>query len=367
MATIPEMFQQGVVFGKLLEDSRRKNDAFNAAKEQYGDIAGDPGLFSALQNYDVVGANAQLAQDAAGRKQQQFSFDMQQQQQAKKRQAVNGVLQSLKQARDRGEDLGSAFDRVSRVLPQLGVDPGDIGAMKASLMENPDSLDDYLAAFGGAVPSVQKVASAASYGRKAASAAPSDSGPGGGNSDLVTADIVGRIDKLLDPARESSAQAATGAPGAKKLLGEGGFGQLGTLPSSAARDWAEDLSAVAEGDLRTQAIEILRGTGPITEKESEFVAAGFGNLSRGQSWPQLKRELEDLRAYMLALSGAAQRRAAGENVPEIVPGAGTGAGAVKEAAPVQQAPQAIYPGFKDKSGAVFKGGDPGDKNNWEMP
>lgn len=174
MATIASAFMEGFSAGNEIIASGHRSRARAAAIEQYGDIARDPALFSALQQYDLADSQEQRAQqgfesqeqrfaaqegrlsaqegrlDAAeGRAAASFGYQVEDREQERQRSAVIGLVQGLRQARDTGGDVGEAFDRSHDLLMQLGVDPGDLAAMRQAVVDNPAVLDEYLRTLTG--------------------------------------------------------------------------------------------------------------------------------------------------------------------------------------------------------------------------
>lgn len=348
-----DAFGQGVAVANALEDRYQKRKALGSAIEQYGDKARDPGLYSALQDTELAtsrevraeresqqGMQIRGAQEA--RAAETFSINKQDNSQAKRQQATLGLVQGLRQARDRGEDVGAAFDNLAGTLPSLGVNPDDIPAMRQAVVDNPAILDDYLAALTGgvkepgkardlsekeqarqimndpnaSVPDKQWAASV--MGGKAAAAA---SGTGSA-LERASQDIFQRLDILEganvpEDEREEFTkvqESIFGLPGFGAAR-RGGFGAYGTVPGSSAADYAANFDALS-ADIRSAAFETLKGGGQITEKESEFAANAIAKLSRNTSPEEYRRELGRIRAYMENLMGVAARRANGEEVPE---------------------------------------------------
>src|SRR5690606_28110040 len=93
-------------------------------------------------------------------------------QQERQKQAVLGLVNGLRQARDQGQDLGAAFDALADTLPSLGVDPKDIPQMRQALIDNPAILDQYYAALTDPVEAakLQKIAGSGSGANQLANA-----------------------------------------------------------------------------------------------------------------------------------------------------------------------------------------------------
>lgn len=359
-----------------------------AAVDQFGASAEDPGLFSALgqeqraQNADVRADNqdnraergTQVNERADVRRQETHDASQGDDETKRRTGAVLGVVQGLRTARDRGDDIGEAFDAQIDILKQLGVDENDIPEMRQSVVDNPAVLDDYLATIQGTSGSTatgrltdkQRAlqiknnpnASEAdtqwadtiingkdAEGRKAAV---------GGALERATTDIFNRLDILEDPDMEAAGRAIFGIASPGKIMRGGGGNTFDPIAGTPAADYLANFNAL-EGDIRSAAFETLKGGGQITEKESEFAANAISRLTRTTSFEEYKRELKRLRAYLNRLKDVAQRRMDGEDVPDIT--------LTTEDSPETQS---IHPGWTDEDGNTFKGGDPSDSDNWEL-
>ena len=83
-------------------------------------------------------------------------------------------------------------------------------------------------------------------------------------------------------------EAAVGAPNPFR----GGFGPLGTVRGSRARDFETALETY-KNKLYPQAIAALRGTGPVATAEGEKMLASLANLEPGASEDEFKRQLQE--------------------------------------------------------------------------
>lgn len=313
-------------------DLAGKTAAMRAAKEQYGPLAGDSGLFSVLTQIDSMRRNQDRADQTTAfdqgmqtrqeaRTQGAYDFEMQGAQQDRRKQAVLGMVNGLRAARDRGEDVGAAFDRLAGTLPALGVDVADVPAMRQALIDNPAVLDDYYASLTGGAP--------AARGATAAAGAPAKAAPAG-DSDAIAVldDAIGRVDLLLPERDEQgyltdkgmeryqTGRSVVGGPDFAKLFRHGGLGGLGpTVPGTPAAEYRRDIVGL-QADALKSAFATLKGGGQITEKESQFAADAIANLDRTVSFEAFEKELRRARNYFVLLRQNAERRASGENVPD---------------------------------------------------
>lgn len=166
MASMVDAFSEGFKVGDYIIQRGHQRQALNAAIEEYGDVARDPGLFTAIQNYQNMKGQEQRAWaqegrldaqegrlDAQeGRAQRSFDQGMSEHGQDRERQAVLGLVSGLRQARDRGEDVGAAFDAMTSTLSSLGIPESEYPAMRQAIVDNPAILDDYYATLIGGAP-----------------------------------------------------------------------------------------------------------------------------------------------------------------------------------------------------------------------
>ena len=208
MATLFEAAMGGY---NAADEMISKGIAKRAAVEKYGDMAHDPGLYSALQGIELAEKrdnrsaemqtyNIESRSRREARDVQTHNFDHQTKVDDKKKDGILNLVQGLRKARDDGEDLGVAFDNMVDILPGLGVDEKDIPEMRKQLVENPDMLDEYYAALmdgkGGAktAAAAQKKAdaeAAAAEGQQKVS-----STIGGMRKDIARLDELGGITSL---------------------------------------------------------------------------------------------------------------------------------------------------------------------------
>ena len=369
MATLFETAMRGY---EIADDMIKETRGYQAAREQYGDgPASDPGLFSALQNMDLAqnrdrradeqtemqrrGVDRADRQDArageAHSTQQSVISD------SRKKEATLNLINGLREARDKDQDLGEAFDALADSLPGLGVSKEDLPAMREELLKNPEILDQYYEALTGVGSGVKKPApgkGATGVDREAVA-----------SEIMKFDDVLNRIDKLQDPERQDAAQSIVGLPGSG-VFSSGGFGQYGSIPGFAAADYVSDFEALQEGDIRAIAFETLKGGGQITEKESEFARDAIARISRATSYEKFVEELQYTREYIERLRDAAMRRLNGEDVPELAR-PGSLVNTTREGDyPRDGAAPEIYPGWSDPdTGDKFVGTDPSDPTHWE--
>lgn len=367
MPTMAELFAQGYQIGQEIP---RRDRAYRAAKEKYGAVADNPELFEKLQAMDLRDSREERAQQGfesrearyasqesraqsqESRTQGKYDFTMKSEKANARRKTALKFVSGLIAARDRGEDVSTAFDDLQKSLPELGIDPEDVPEMKRQVVENPKILDSYLAALQGGTP-LKTTKTADKKGMTAKQQR--DAEMGDTRKTQVIDDLLARIDVVADPANESVGRTIFGMPGTHSVL-TGGYGRFGTFPGSKAADYQQQFKGL-DSDVRSVAFETLKGGGQITEAESQFAKEAIANLDRHASYESNMREVEALRHYMLRLKAAAEARLSGEDVPDQTTPEGVNWYA-------QQTKQ-IYPGFVS-NGMRFKGGaDPGDKNNWE--
>ena len=392
MPTLMQLFTSGYEAGNRMT---REAYARGAAQDEFGAAADDPAMFQVLQQTRSMQQN-QARQDArldmdrerAAQQRTAAGMGMQRQQGQDRRADALRVVNFMRSARDRGEDLSSAFDRAAPMLEQIGVDSSDFDAMRQAVVDNPAILDDYYQSLTGTASTTAPTTTQTA--EPAAPALTPEERQQAENETLKLQDVFRRIDLLADPERERAARSVFGAPGLRKL-GQGGTGAGPALWGSNAADYIQDLEAL-QADLRSIAFETLKGGGQITQVESEFARDAISRLNRTMSYDQYQRELMMVRDYMDRLIDAVRRRTAGEDVPEIkLPsyvadtpetareaGGMTGNASVPENEQVEgvgtfQGGNPTDPGsYGIKAGTfvegigTFRGGDPTDLDNWTL-
>lgn len=154
MANIANAFAQGVNSGATLQANRRARLAYNALRQTYGDIAGDPEAAASLQKtaqteqlfpVALEQQKATLADTNAQAEQRQAKSD---QDKSDARVAATGrALDLLDATAEQGGDIGAAFDRIAPILPALGVDPEHAGPLRQLILSNPGKIKEIRAAF----------------------------------------------------------------------------------------------------------------------------------------------------------------------------------------------------------------------------
>lgn len=351
MSEMIQAFGQGWMVGEAITQSREKRKALNAAVEQYGDVARDPGLFSALRNYDIAGTSEARAQkgfdqayDITAKNESRVDTQFQNSQQDRQKQAVLGLVNGLRTARDRGEDIGTAFDKLADTLPSLGVNPDDIPAMRQAVIDNPAILDDYYASLTTGAP-----------GRAGAAGAPS------------AAQLA--KEKTQDEASQQVSQLTEEMRAAYQSLDAGGGIPSEKAPAfdSVVR-WmrSSGVGRVAGSMLGTQN-ESLRQQ---AEGARQLLMLAIKNAT-GMSAQQMNSNMELQAMLKAATDPGATVESNMAALDRIEQAYGASTEGAQPAAPPPDAPKGptqIYPGYVNpKTGAKFKGGDWKDPANWEMP
>lgn len=156
----PTAFQGGLRYGLYENALRTLIDRFGpeaAAPVEWGQVEGIRQRAD-LHPYDV-----------AARQREQAGFDaltaqhgptagtiathtveqsVQAQQNEQRQRAAQNAAAYLRSARDRGGDLGAAFDRVANVLPALGLPTEVLPSIRSEIVANPARLDDLMAMLG---------------------------------------------------------------------------------------------------------------------------------------------------------------------------------------------------------------------------
>lgn len=160
MVSIIEEFGRGFQIGEAIDKANRERKARDAAQAQFGDVALDPGLFAAIQNISNAKTREQVVKDqnrraeattreniAASqqrRRQSEAAFTSQQADAAdeRTRRASLGVVNALTLARDRGEDLSTAFDNLVPVMESIGASADELSTLRENIVRNPNALEE---------------------------------------------------------------------------------------------------------------------------------------------------------------------------------------------------------------------------------
>ena len=245
-------------------------------------------------------------------------------------------------ARDSQQDLSQAFDQFAGILPSLGVSQEDIPALKQSLLENPALLDGYLQTLlgSGALPG-----SGGGGGGGRASGLSEKEAQSRDNTIAFLSNGLDRIDDLLDPKKQDGLYSILGnpVPGFTALnngsLGSG-IAALGfALPGTSASDARAAFQGIRD-IARSAGFIQAKGTGAISNAESEFLGNAITTLDFNASYEFNVKEIKRLRDFMAQLLDAVKRRQQGENVPSLV---GSNAGLVTGPAPTGPAPTGPAP------------------------
>lgn len=134
-------------------ESARKENAYQALRNTYGDIAGDPEAAQALQSIEQ-GAQAfplqqQQREQTIAASQQTQSFNAAREAEQTRKTQAGGILSGAlyiqnARKRDPNADVGALFDRI---VPTLGLSPEDAAAARQALVADPGAADDLVTAF----------------------------------------------------------------------------------------------------------------------------------------------------------------------------------------------------------------------------
>lgn len=358
MANMFETAVGGYQAGLAIEKDRR---ALKAATDKYGAAANDPGLFSALEGLDqskraeTRAAESHDLKMSTGRAQerriqQAFDMDKKNAETTKRRQAVLGLVNGLRSARDRGEDVGEAFDALTESLPALGVDPQDIPAMREELLKDPSILDDYHASLAGPSKMTASERRASDEAQKAKEEAK--------QGRVNVSRTVGKMRTLYDRLDELGGIRSTEAGRIDSMGRYAAASPVGRMVGTVLGTEEESIRRSIEG-LRPSLINAMKSAESMgarmfdSNKDMELWLATVTDPS--QDIQTVKRLLDEFESkYGAALNGEEIAPIAPPNTDEYQRQDGSDT-------------QEIHVGFKDPdTGAVFQGGDPGDPTNWTV-
>lgn len=356
MPTLIELFKTGYDIG---ESMPREARARQAARQQFGAAADNPALFNQLQQLQNMQQNRQIAQSQETRAQGTYDFNMQAAQQDQKKQAVLGLVNGLRQARDRGEDVGAAFDRMSKMLPQMGVDPVDIPQMRQSLVDNPAILDDYYRALVGPPSAAEQAAQAKLDAAKAKTAQETAS----------QQEAKQNVSRTIGTMRDLYTQLDE-AGGIRNPDASIGGSVVRALKSSWAGRTIGGITGTENESFR-RTIEGLRPKLLIAIKAAEGLGAKMFDSNKDmEMWLSTVTDpSQDIDTVMTLLDDfERQYGAATSGNPAAVQPITVDPTTATQPSTTAAQPPRIYPGYTDpNSGMVFKGGDPGDQANWGQP
>lgn len=376
MATMAELFATGYQLGR---DIQNQDKALRAAQEKYGDIALDPGLFSALAGEQRAQEShtqgMRLRETAEARAQGGYDLEVEAAEQAKAQKALLGLVNGLRTARDRGEDVGVAFDNYAKsgLLETLGVDPNDIPAMRQAVVDNPAILDDYYTSLtgpqaGGARPTDREQArrimndpSASPADQQWAAKVMGVTPPGGGNP-AAAAQVSGTVEELRDiynALDEGAGITAAGHDPVSSAVRWVRSSAAGRMAGSVLGTRNESLRQQAEGARQLLILAIKNATGMSARQMDSNVE--LQAMLRAATDPALTYEANMAALDRLdALYGLSSQGAGGDYVRQNDVGS--------DGAPV---PTDLYPGAEVTiDGQRLRyigqpGSDPSDPVNWE--
>lgn len=286
---------------------------------------------------------------------------------------VDSINNSSIPEAERPQAYAAAFDRIAPALQASGYDPQRVDALRAQLIENPDSASDLLSglqsmsANGGSQPNLQaafgpdgqavfinprtgRVAArgyapaTAVLGRdrvtvsegnlsqrqlendpdhvfdvgaaRAEGGAAGEAAQGLPSARAAIARSAETVDRILE-ADPETLQSILGVPTLQGLF-RGGAGAFGSIPGTESADLAADVQQ-SLSQARLAAYESLRGGGHITEAESLFGAQAWTNLTRTRSLPAFQAELRRFRANLQRADEILQQTAAPSRNPNRTP------------------------------------------------
>ena len=352
MPTLAQLFAEGYAIGEAIPREAR---ARKAAKAKYGDAAENPELFNKLQQMEYAAADqgrkdaylgiAQSQEARAGarekREQGTYDFEMQGAKQNKQKEAALRVVNAMRSARDRGEPLDATFDKIVPMLESMGVDPADFPDLKKQVVDNPAILDDYYSALTSGTKLTTAQANAAAKAKAAEQAK--------AEGEQATSEVVQEMRDLYTALDEGKGIVNPNLDGWSNFMRK--------ARSSWAGRTAGSWTGSKNESLRKQ-IEVLRPHLINIVKSAEGLGAKMFDSNKDmEMWlATMSDPGSDFGAVMQALDTFDRRYGAVKDklkAPEAVN---------KEAADAN----AVYPGFVTPDGKMrFKGGNPGDKANWE--
>lgn len=363
MATLFETAMNGY---NAADDMIKESRAYQAARKEYGDgVASDPGLFAAINEVQFAknrdsraDQQLELNRRSADRQDKQEVRSESEHQQAQgirgdshREEGILNLVQGLRKARDDKQDLGEAFDSLVDTLPNLGVNPDDIPAMREQLIANPEILDQYYASLTNAAEQAQDIKNGGGNGTSDANKARGDV------SRTIRKmrdqyDVLEEANGIVNP--ESGLISNVGARTSQSMVGRFIGGAIGSKEESARRT-----------------IEGLRPSLLSAMKSAEDMGAKMFDSQRDMElWlSTVSDPTQDLSTVTRLLDEFEAKYGVATNGGTIVPikpdnTVNNGNYQRKNGTDLDQ----IYPGYVDPaSGMVFNGGNPGDDASWTKP
>lgn len=116
-------------------------------------------------------------------------------------------------------------------------------------------------------------------------------------------------DRITEIRGLPGAAAIFGTPSVAKAIGSGGFGVVPfQFPGSEAANAASRLDGLVS-QLRLQAYDVLRGTGPVSNAEGQFAGDAMAALGHAQSYDSFTKELDRLDKFLDRRVTAFKRKA----------------------------------------------------------
>lgn len=126
----------------MMEGVIRDRRGYNAARKEFGDgPASSPELFTTLRGDKRSDEYLDIAKSQDTRATEKHGLEMESTGDLIKEDGMLKFVNGLRKARDEGGDIGKAFDDMSKVLPNLGVDPEALPDLRKEVIENPALLD----------------------------------------------------------------------------------------------------------------------------------------------------------------------------------------------------------------------------------
>jgi len=160
----PNALVGGMEFAADQIRQRKKDAALNALIERFGPEAANSAAWSQLQTIDQreklfphtlgaaereTAANEALVDKYGPVAGSPTAIASQDSMQGALRMAATGGAMALQAARNRGADMGQAFDRTTKLLEAMGYSPDTIAQMRDAVLQDPAALDEFIAMLQG--------------------------------------------------------------------------------------------------------------------------------------------------------------------------------------------------------------------------